>query len=329
LVLFSGGLDSILACKVLEQQGVRVRAIQFATPFFFQELLEKQDEERQRVYEHYGIVLELIDITDEYLEMVTGPEYGYGRYLNPCIDCRILMVRKALSLMKDFGAGFLATGEVLGQRPMSQRRDALRTIERDSGAEGLLLRPLSAAFFTQTIPEKAGLVDRKRLHAISGRSRRPQMELAESFGIRNYPAPAGGCVLADPVLSKRFRKIFKLWPGFSPGDCLLAKTGRHFLLKDKGWLAVGRNQKENRLLMELLEDNDILLKAISAPGPVSILRYSSSGADMETAARITARYSKYRVSPCRIGARRGRDGFQKCLDISGIVSEEELESYRF
>ncbi len=303
LVLFSGGLDSILACKILQGQGIDVIGIKFITPFFSYHLADGQEagNYKKRIRERYGIKLEVVDITAQFLKMVTMPVHGYGRYLNPCVDCKILMVKKALSLLGIYGASFIATGEVLGQRPMSQRRDTLRIIERDSGAEGLLLRPLSARFLKETIPEIEGVVDRLRLPAISGRSRKKQMRLSARFGIEDYPAPAGGCVLADPILSKRFERIFSMWPDFTYRECLIAQTGRHFILPDGGWLIVGRNKAENDTLLRLVErEDDITLSCVDRAGPICVLKRGRERKDIRLAASICVRYSKGNNQPVKV-----------------------------
>ena len=332
LVLYSGGLDSILACRVLMEQGIEVTAVKFITPFFGWELKGREQEAAARAREKYGIRLHVEDITDDYLKMVTAPEHGYGRYLNPCIDCKILMVKKALELMPRLGASFIATGEVLGQRPMSQRRDTLRIIERDSGAEGLLLRPLSAKSLPPTIMQKEGIVDVEKLPAISGRGRKAQMALAERFGIRDYPSPAGGCVLADPALSERFRRIFELWPGFTADDMLLAQRGRHFLLPKGSWLVVGRNQAENRRMAELFIPGDLSATA-DVPGPLCLLRRWSPE-DLDLAARIIARYSRCGEPPCTVSFTKvvdstgGRQPLSS-IEVTEPAPKELPEQYRF
>ncbi|NPA95305.1 MAG: phosphoadenosine phosphosulfate reductase family protein [Thermodesulfobacteria bacterium] len=331
LVLFSGGLDSILACKVLQDQGVRVTALKFITPFFSYDLRHKEraDAYREQVREKYGIHLEIVDITDEYLKMVTAPEHGYGRYLNPCIDCKILMVKKAMSLMDKYGASFIATGEVLGQRPMSQRRDTLRIIERDSGAEGILLRPLSACHLKETRPEKEGIVHRQALADITGRSRKEQMRLAKKYGIKDYPAPAGGCVLADPILSERFKKIFQKWPDFTPLDCVVAQVGRHFLLPGGSWLVVGRNKSENERLARLKGDADMVLRAMDRPGPYCLLRKAGDAEDKRLAAAICARYAKagQMPVPVRLGAERGPGA--EVYEVDSLPSQDTLAAMMF
>ncbi len=330
LVLFSGGLDSILACKVLQEQGIHVIGVKFITPFFSYHLRDEKEGQgyREQVLQKYGIRLEIVDITEEYLKMVTRPSHGYGRYLNPCIDCKILMVKKAISLMESYGASFLATGEVLGQRPMSQRRDTLRIIERDSGAEGLLLRPLSAQSLRETIPETQGVVDRLLLPAITGRSRKEQIRLAERFGIKDYPAPAGGCVLADPILSKRFRRVFERWPDFTAKECVLAQTGRHFLLPGGSWLVVGRNKAENVTLESLLEKGDIVLKARECAGPLCILRRVGAREDVKLSAAICARYAKKKEPPITIGVAQVM-GQEETVEVMEIPSDEEIQGMMF
>jgi hypothetical protein len=336
LVLYSGGLDSILACRVLMDQGIEVTAVKFITPFFGWDLKGREAEAADEVRQKYGIRLHVEDITREYLKMVVAPEHGYGRYLNPCIDCKILMVKKALELMPIFGASFIATGEVLGQRPMSQRRDTLRIIERDSGAEGLLVRPLSARSLPPTRPQEEGIIDIKQLPAISGRGRKVQMALAERFGITDYPSPAGGCVLADPALSERFRRIFGLWPDFTPDDILLAQKGRHFLLPGGSWLVVGRNQAENRRIAALFIPGDLWARA-DVPGPLCLLRRWHQ-ADLEPAARIIARYSRCGEPPCTIsfktvvddsGRHEPLDPPLGSIEVHDPAEGEFLEQYRF
>ena len=230
--------------------------------------------------------------------MVKSPEYGYGKYMNPCIDCRILMVRKAMKMLGEFNASFVVTGEVLGQRPMSQRRDALRIIERDSGADGLLLRPLSALHLRPTDMENKGLVDRSRLLELTGRGRKDQIALAVKYGIKEYPAPAGGCVLADPILSRRLKRVFELWPDFDVNDCVLAQMGKHFILPDRSWLVIGRDERENAKIVSIIRKGDIKLDLARVPGPTGLWRkmiYSDVNADI--AASILCRYTKVKKRP--------------------------------
>ncbi|PXF54898.1 MAG: thiamine biosynthesis protein [Deltaproteobacteria bacterium] len=292
LVLYSGGLDSILACKVLQEQGIHVIALYFITPFFGYKLKGQERISKKKALADYGIQFKKIDISDAYLKMVKNPEHGYGKYMNPCIDCKILMVRKAIKMLGEFNASFVVTGEILGQRPMSQRRDALRIIERDSGADGLLLRPLSALHLRPTDMENKGLVDRSRLLGLTGRGRKDQIALAVKYGIKEYPAPAGGCVLADPILSRRFKRMFELWPEFDVNDCVLAQMGRHFLLPDKSWLVIGRDKRGNAKIVSMMREGDIRLDLTAVPGPTGLWRKIYSDVNADLAASILCRYAR-------------------------------------
>ena len=200
VVLFSGGLDSILALKLIQEQGIEVKGVNFKTPFFGLG-------EAFVIAKDLDIDLEIIDITEELLKILKNPKYGFGKNMNPCIDCHALMFKKAGEYMNKIGASFILSGEVLGERPMSQNRNSLSIIERESGLEGKILRPLSALLLTETIPEKGGLVDRNKLLDISGRSRKRQMKMADEMGIKDYPSPAGGCKLTEPSFSKRLRTL--------------------------------------------------------------------------------------------------------------------------
>lgn len=292
IVLFSGGLDSILASRLLVEQGVCVRAVKFVTPFFDYGLLARPEAYQQQVRATYGVEVEVRDVSEKYLELLRDPPHGFGKNFNPCVDCKILLVSEARWLLEEFGASFIATGEVLGQRPMSQRQDTLRIIERDSGCEGLLLRPLCAKLLQPTKPELEGLVDRKRLLAFSGRSRTPQMELAARFGIKEYPSPAGGCLLTDPILAARIRRFYEEQARFTPADIRLLLVGRLFRLPHGGLLAMGRNERENESLEQLVGPEDWRLEAADRPGPTAVLRFSSHADDLRAAAGLTARYGK-------------------------------------
>lgn len=303
--LFSGGLDSICATRLVMEQGIEVIAVRFVTPFFGYDLLRDPDGYRQEVKDKYGIEAMVIDISADYLRMLRRPAHGLGRYFNPCIDCKIFMVKRARTLLGQLGAAFLISGEVLGQRPMSQRRDTLNIIERDSGSSTILLRPLSARLLKETEAERQGLVDRERLLDFSGRGRSRQIALAKRFGITDFPAPAGGCILADPILSQRIGRVYN--SGFvvtrdnmSVTDIRLMLIGRQFLLPGGGWLVLGRDEKESLRLEELREAGDVFLFIEQRPGPVALLRRadelypdeSSQQADIAHAAALVARYAK-------------------------------------
>ena len=277
LALYSGGLDSILASKLITSLGVNVVCVKFVTPFFDYELLQDQEGYKQQVMDEYGLNVVLYDLSENYLDLLHNPSHGFGKNFNPCIDCKILMCTRIKELMTQYDASFLISGEVLGQRPMSQRRDTLRVIERDSNNEGLLLRPLSAKLMTPTVAETEGWIDREKLLDFSGRGRSRQLQLAKDFGISNFPTPAGGCTLADPILSDRIEKIYKGEFVVRPEDIRISDIrlllgGRQFEVADGGWLILGRNEQENRKIEGLAEEGDLLLYMPEWPGPTALLR---------------------------------------------------------
>ncbi|MFH2124555.1 MAG: thiamine biosynthesis protein [Pseudomonadota bacterium] len=277
LALFSGGLDSILACRVVAAQGIRVVAVKFVTPFFDYDLLASREAYQEQIFKKYGIEVLVEDLSDGYLDLLHNPQHGFGKNFNPCIDCKILMLTRARAMMASLGASFLVTGEVLGQRPMSQRRDTLRVIERDSGAERYLLRPLSARLLPETEAEAQGWIDRSKLLNMSGRGRSRQIALAREFGIVDFPSPAGGCILADPILSRRIARIYQgnfvvRAEDITVSDICLLLLGRQFLLPGGGWLILGRNEQENARLLTMAQEEDAVLFMPVRPGPSAILR---------------------------------------------------------
>ena len=292
LALYSGGLDSTLACRVVARQGIKVIAVKFVTPFFGYELLQKQDEYIQKTKETAGIDIILKDITLPYLELLKKPAHGFGKNFNPCVDCKILLLTEAQKMMPEIGASFLVTGEVIGQRPMSQRRDTLRIIERDSNCDGLLVRPLCAKNLAPTQAEIDGLIDREQLLNFSGRNRSPQIQLAKQFGITDYPSPAGGCILTDPILSLRIQEYYETHEPIILENILLVMVGRQFKLPSGAWLVVGRDESENIKIKNLRQSGDWLLEPKDIPGPSALLRYSSAREELKTAASIVVRYSK-------------------------------------
>jgi len=286
LVLMSGGLDSILAAEVLLDQGIEVEAVTFVTPFFDSVNAEK-------AAEMLGIPVHIIDITEPHMKMLKPPKHGYGRFMNPCIDCHAMMIRKAGELMKELGADFIATGEVLGERPKSQNRQALGIVEQESGMEGYVLRPLSAKLLDETIPERQGLVDRSKLLDIRGRSRKPQMALAKKFGVHEYPSPAGGCILTDPMFSIRLRTLYKVEGRPTVNKVNLMKIGRVFLSSEGAIIVVSRNEEENKRLAQLAEPGDLIFEAEEYAGPLTILlKNSYTERSVFEAAALTARYGK-------------------------------------
>lgn len=264
LVLFSGGLDSILAVKILQKQDIEVAGISFVSYFFNSQLAIKSAKQLK-------IKLKIVDFSDEHLAMVKKPKYGYGKAANPCIDCRLLMLKKAKVMTKKENFSLVATGEVLGERPMSQKKQVLKLTAEQSGLKGCLLRPLSAKLLDPTIPEKEGLIDRDRLLDISGRSRKKQIALAKKWGIKEYPNPAGGCLLTDLQFGQRLKELFKRWVNCQGNDVQLLKLGRHFWVKDNK-IIVGRNQEENKEIKKLAQKGDILINPKDFPGPNILIR---------------------------------------------------------
>ena len=274
----------MLAVRLLQDQGIEVTGITFETPFFGPELAKK-------AATHLGIALRVVDIGASHLEMLRHPRYGYGRHMNPCIDCHALMVRTAGQIMETEGFDFLCTGEVLGQRPMSQRRDALVSVDKLSGYPGYILRPLSAGLLAVTIPEREGKVDRQRLLRISGRSRKQQMALSVHYGIHDYPSPAGGCLLTNPGFAARLRDLFSTQENVDLRDVELLKHGRHLRLPQGRRLVVGRIHADNVRLRDLARPEDIIIKVNEVPGPTALLPGGASAAEVEVAAAVVAAYS--------------------------------------
>ena len=249
LALVSGGLDSLLAARLIKEQGIGVIGLHFRIPFC--------KKGTQEALSDAGIELREVSLGDEFLEIVKKPRHGFGSNMNPCIDCKILMLRKAKELMRQWDAEFIITGEVLGQRPMSQNRQALDLIERESGLQGLLLRPLCAQLLAETTPEKEGWIIRDKLLAFNGRGRKPQVALAEKLKINNYQQPAGGCLLTDPSFSKRVKDLIG-HKELNVSNVELLKLGRHFRISSGAKLVVGRDEGENQELFNAAGENDYL-----------------------------------------------------------------------
>ena len=264
--LFSGGLDGLLAIKVLEEQGLKMKALHFYSPFF--------GYPRKRNYwkRTYGLDVDVVDIGQDFVDMLSnGPVHGVGKVINPCVDCKILLFKRARELMEKYGAKFLASGEVLGQRPMSQRRDTLNIIRRDAQIKDVLLRPLSAKCLDPTPVEESGLVDRERLLGLWGRGRKGQFELAKKYGIEIIPTPAGGCRLTERENARRFWPIFKYVERPEEKYFYLANVGRQFWA-GRFWLSVGRHEQDNACLDELLRPGDLMFRLTSFPGPLALGR---------------------------------------------------------
>ncbi|TAM40680.1 tRNA 4-thiouridine(8) synthase ThiI [bacterium] len=283
LALVSGGLDSLLAARLVKEQGLEVIGLHFKIPFCKLDIRKSLPD--------IGIKIIEVDLGEEFLKLIQGPRYGFGSNMNPCIDCKILMFSKAREWMVSLGAGFIITGEVLGQRPMSQNKQALSLIKRASGLDDLLLRPLSARLFAPTLPEREGWVDREKLLDFNGRLRRPQMRLAERLGIVEYANPAGGCLLTDPCFSRRLKELLA-HRELNLENLELLKVGRHFRIGEDLRLAVGRNKDENELLTRLAGSGDYLFHPQDdLAGPFSLARGSFTEDMLELCSRITCAYS--------------------------------------
>jgi len=341
LVLLSGGLDSMLAAKVLQAQGIEVIGVCFVSNFF-------GAKNARKAARQLGVELKEIDFSEEHLKMVKNPKYGYGKNMNPCIDCHALMLRKAAEYLKkdggkvtglrrrrsapprndtEEGYDFIATGEILGQRPMSQNMKALKTVAEFSGVGEKLIRPMSAKLLDETIPEKEGKVVRGRLLNIKGRIRHRQMELAEKYKIKEYSSPAGGCLLTDPAFSERLVRIFEYWPDCTGNDIELLKYGRVFWLnmKDsKALVVVGRNKEENEKLEKLAQKGDTLLALKDEMGPTTLIRNKKQ----ETITKQNSKFKipniieievpeKLKMSELKMGEEKGE---AELLQIAGLLT---------
>ena len=303
LALISGGLDSLLAAKVMQEQGIHVEGVNFYTGFCVEghtHAIRKKDKAKPKrnnalwVAEQLGIKLHIVDIVDEYKDVVFNPKHGYGAHMNPCLDCKIFMVRKAAEWIEEHDFDFVITGEVIGQRPMSQRKDTMPVVQRDSGIGGRLLRPLCARNLPETLPEREGWVDREKLYDFSGRSRKPQMALAAEFGFEDYAQPAGGCCfLTDEQYSV---KLADLWQArgkreYELDDIMLLKVGRHIRPAPHFKLIVAREEGEGKFLQGYRKQYPNL-KTTSHGGPLTLIDGELNEQELELAARIVARYSQ-------------------------------------
>jgi tRNA U34 2-thiouridine synthase MnmA/TrmU len=294
IMLLSGGLDSRLAMELVLEQRIELHALNHVTAFCTCTRRSSCKHEAAKAAEECAVPISVRNVTEEFLRIIEDPPHGYGSRVNPCIDCRILLMRNARGLMAEVGARFVVTGEVLGERPMSQRREAMELIEREAGLEGLVVRPLCARALQPSVPEEKGWVDRSRFMAITGRRRIPQMELAAKLGVRDYPCPAGGCRLTDPGFAARMRDLLRYDRPLEVNDVQLLRVGRHFRLSRSVKAVVGRDEKENEVLGRLREPEDASLELCDVPGPMTILRGTAGGEETELAGALTARYSKAR-----------------------------------
>lgn len=299
IILFSGGLDSILCAKILQKAparwqqsrpragNIKLLGISFKSYFF-------NSNQAEQAAKSIKLPLKIIDISSQQLRITKNPKYGYGKNMNPCIDCRILMLKQAKKIMKDQGFDFIATGEVLGQRPMSQNKQAIELIEKSAGLQGYILRPLSAKLLKPCIAEEKGYIDREKMLDIFGRSRKKQIELAKKYKVKIYPSPSGGCLLTDPEFSKRLQNLIDVCPKCENSDIELLKIGRHFW-QGRVKIIIGRNEAENKRIKALARKTDILIEMKNYTGPTALIRnYGKSKVSktaVEKAKRLTQFYS--------------------------------------
>jgi tRNA-specific 2-thiouridylase len=319
LALFSGGLDSILAVKLILEQGIDVTAINFVSPFCLCEKGGAPEAAKQ-----LGVPLKVVEVGDEYLKMLRNPKHGYGRNMNPCVDCRIFILKKAKKIANEVGADFIFTGEVLDERPMSQHFSALKIVEEESHLKGRILRPLSARLLPETVMEKKGLVDRAKLLGIRGRSRKPQIKLAKAFYINYYPSPAGGCLLTCKEYAEKLRDLFKHKKRWSMADMFLLKVGRHFRFGENK-IIVGRNEAENKILTANKSRNDYCFEVPNIGSPITVLQGVKNRNTIRMAAELTAFYSDAKSN--KVTVKFGREGLVKSITVS-VPKQVEVESLR-
>jgi len=330
IALLSGGLDSTLAVKLVADQGIHVTALTFMTHFGCSAGIEGSScgHDVSWLKGQPFVEIRLCHLGKEYIDMVRRPKFGYGRNMNPCIDCRIFMLSWAKEYMEINGGDFLITGEVVGQRPMSQRYETFPRIDREAGLEGLVLRPLSAQLLPPTKPELEGKIDRARLRGIGGRSRKEQIKMAAEYGLIDIPTPAGGCLLTDPGFSLRLKDLFLYNEDPQANDIQLLKAGRHFRLSPFLKVVIGRDEGENAVIESLLLPGDRRVEAVDFDGPLTVVRGKAGPPEIEWAGRLTLRYGKCprgtsgRVRVTTVGAHGEQD-----LDL--LASEPEgYESMR-
>ena len=333
VALISGGLDSMLAAKVILEQGIHVEGLNFFTGFCVEghtHAIRKRDRQRPKrnnalwVAEQLQIKLHFIDVVQEYKDIVINPKHGYGANLNPCLDCKSFMVGKAVAWMQPHGFDFVITGEVIGQRPKSQRRDTMPVVARESGAGDRLLRPLCAKLLPPTLPEREGWVARDRLHDFHGRSRKPQIGLAEHYGFHDYAQPAGGCCF---LTNRQYAvKLEDLWRSrgtrdYELDDIMLLKVGRHLRPRAHFKLVIAREEGEN-LFLEGYRRQFTHLRTLSHPGPLALLDGEAGEDDLHLAARLTARFSQGREAPAVRVEITERDSEPRVLDVSPLPPAE-------
>jgi len=333
VALISGGLDSMLATKVIQEQGIHVEGINFYTGFCVEghtHAIRKKDQQKPKrnnalwTAEQLGIKLHIIDIVEDYKDVLINPKHGYGANLNPCLDCKIFMVNRALQWADEHGFDFIITGEVIGQRPKSQRKQTMPVIAEESGAHDRLLRPLCAQNLPETLPEREGWVDRSKLHDFSGRSRKPQIALASAYGLEDFAQPAGGCCfLTDPNYASRLGDMWQHQGNrqYELDDIMLLKVGRHVRPNDRFKMIIGREEGENNFLSGYRKQFSYL-RTSGVAGPLVLLDGEPNTDDIELAARITARFSQGKSADEVDVMMTSPDGHKRCLSVKPMGASE-------
>lgn len=327
IALLSGGLDSTLAVLTVLKQGISVGALQFHTGFESDASNKSPDlHDSKRTGKKFGFDVEVRALGQKFIEVLRNPKHGYGKNMNPCIDCRILMLQEAKHIMDSDKADFIITGEVLGQRPMSQRKDTLYHIDKEADLTGYILRPLSAKVLRATYPETEGLIDREKLYGFTGRSRKPQIALADEFGLIEYPAPAGGCLLTEPIFSMRLKDLLEHTGSPTPREFELLKTGRHFRFSPSSKIIIGRNRLENDVIESLSTTDDAMITVRGYGSPMTLLTGEISDEALRSAASLCARYSDAKhLNEVDVSILHGKK--QSCITVSP-ADTESIENQR-
>ena len=341
VALYSGGLDSTLAIKLIQRQGIDVLALHFYTGFCITETKRRRGEKKAdgshyinpalKYAAKYGFPIEIVDISEEYFHIIQNPKYGYGANINPCIDCRAFMYKKAKEIMEEIGAHFIISGEVLNQRPMSQHLQAMKIIEKEAGVEGLVLKPLSAKLLPPTIPEIKGWVDREKLEGISGRSRKRQIQLAKELGIDEYEQPAGGCCyLTDENFARKYKEVISIEGSITRDDLTLLTTGRHFRLKTKTKVIISRNEGEGNFLRGFKNRywffEPIGKGAVAIAKPIE--KRNLTDEEISEIANLVARYSKTDKKCCINVKYFSPKGINSGVVVGKKVSDDYIERLR-
>lgn len=324
IALLSGGLDSTLAVKMMIDQGIEMTAVHFTSVFC--NCTPKTagcKMQARKVAEEFAVPIRVVHKGMDYIKMVEHPPHGHGSGMNPCIDCRIYMLRKVKEMMSEVEASFVITGEVLGQRPMSQQRHTINLIARESGLADLILRPLSALHFDPTRPEREGIVDREKLLAMSGRTRKPQFALAEQLGVKDYPCPAGGCLLTDKVIAARLQDLFAHQPDYTHADLVLITTGRHFRLRPGLKVIMGRIQEENERITGLASPEQFLFSPQNFRGPTALAVGMMNDDDRRMIGEIIAAFSQDHEQVYTVRQRSRKEGFPMLV----VTEKKPREAY--